>query len=84
MNHSIVCVAGPSGGTGKNTIAKELALGCNSQGLKTYLLDLDLSGGTQNALFKVLPKKEILDWFLNCESCLHTLPISSSLIRPAT
>lgn len=77
MNHSIVCIAGPSGGTGKSTIAKELALGCNSQGLKTCLVDLDLSGGTQNALFKVLPKKGILDWFLDCESCLHTLPIDS-------
>lgn len=77
MNHSIVCIAGPSGGTGKSTIAKELVLGCNSQGLKTCLVDLDLSGGTQNALFKVLPKKGILDWFLDYESCLHTLPIDS-------
>lgn len=77
MKHSIICIASPSGGTGKSTIAKELALGCNSQALKTCLVDLDLSGGTQNALFKVLPKKGILDWILDCEACLNSLPIDS-------
>lgn len=61
MKQSVLCIAGPSGGTGKSSIAKELSIAFSHQ-VKTCLVDLDLSCGGQNSLFKILPKKNIMDW----------------------
>lgn len=61
MKQSVLCIAGPSGGTGKSSIAKELSIAFSQQ-VKTCLIDLDLSCGGQNSLFKILPKKNIMDW----------------------
>ena len=61
MKQSVLCIAGPSGGSGKSSIAKELSIAFGRQ-VKTCLVDLDLSCGGQNSLFKIIPKKNIMDW----------------------
>lgn len=61
MKQSVICIAGASGGTGKSTLAKELSVAFSGH-LKTCLIDLDLPHAAQNALFKISPKKNIMDW----------------------
>lgn len=61
MKQSVICIAGASGGTGKSTIAKELSIAFGRQ-MKTCLIDLDLPRGGQNPLFKLIYKKNIMDW----------------------
>lgn len=61
MKQSVICIAGASGGSGKSTLAKELSVAFSGH-LKTCLIDLDLSHAAQNALFKISPKKNIMDW----------------------
>lgn len=60
MKHSVICIAGTSGGTGKSTITKELAIGISQKGWQTCLVDL--SHGTQNAFFRISPRFGIMDW----------------------
>lgn len=63
MKHSIICISGTNGGTGKSTITKELAIGFSKKGIRTCLIDL--SHGTQNAFFRILPRLGIAEWLEN-------------------
>lgn len=65
MKKSVIVISGPSGGTGKSTICKELGLIFSElipPKLKVCVIDLDLSNGGQSSLFRILPYKNIMDW----------------------
>ncbi|XBX10616.1 MinD/ParA family protein (plasmid) [Enterocloster clostridioformis] len=74
MKQSVICIAGASGGTGKSTLAKEVSVAFSGH-LKTCLIDLDLSHAAQNALFKITPKKNIMDWVWDYQQSKITLSL---------
>lgn len=67
MKQTIVSIISPSGGTGKSTISKELAIAIssskiNGSNIKTCIIDADLNGGSQRTLFRIMAKYSIIDW----------------------
>lgn len=79
MQRSIICIGGSSGGTGKSTLAKELAIIFSKRQLRTCLIDL--SGCTQNALFRILPRVGIADWLKDYRSVAVNLPLDKLTAR---
>lgn len=75
LGQSVICIASPKGGTGKSTIAKELALHMSKK-TSTCLIDLDISHGALNALFKILPSATIVDWFRDYHRYKSTIPLA--------
>lgn len=67
MEQTVISVIGPSGGVGKSTIAKELAIAyartiVNGKPLAVCVIDANLGLGAQQALFRLAPKYFIEDW----------------------
>lgn len=67
MEQKVISIVGPSGGVGKSTIAKELAVAysntcCNGKPLAVCIIDANLGLGSHQALFKLAPKYFIEDW----------------------
>ena len=67
MKQTVITIASPSGGVGKSTISKELAVAFSQtkiQGsnIRTCLVEANLSAGSQIFLFDVEPKFNIVDW----------------------
>lgn len=78
MEQKIICVAGPSGGVGKSTIAKELAVAfsatkVNDMNIKTCIVDANLIFGTQKSFFSIIPKYTIEDWVVEISEAKQTL-----------
>ena len=67
MKQTVVTVASPSGGVGKSTISKELAVAfsltkISGSNIKTCLVEVNLEFGSQIFFFDVAPKYSIMDW----------------------
>ena len=67
MKQTVVTVASPSGGVGKSTISKELAVAfsqtkINGSNIKTCIVEVNLDFGSQIFFFDVAPKYNIMDW----------------------
>lgn len=67
MKQTVITIASPAGGVGKSTISKELAVAFSQtkiQGsnIRTCLVEVNLSVGSQIFLFDVEPKFNIVDW----------------------
>ena len=67
MEQKIISILGPSGGIGKSTLAKELAIAfsktaVNGQSLSVCVVDTNLVFGSQKVLFGVLPRFTVEDW----------------------
>lgn len=66
MKQTVVTVASPSGGVGKSTISKELAVAfsqtkINGSSIKTCIVEVNLDFGSQIFFFDVAPKFNIMD-----------------------
>jgi len=57
----VVTVFGTKGGTGKTTVATNLAVLLAKQGIKTVLLDSNVSFGDCSAFLRVRPERNLLD-----------------------
>lgn len=57
----VVTVFGTKGGTGKTTVASNLAVILAKQGVKTVLLDSNVSFGDCSAFLRVRPERNLLD-----------------------
>lgn len=80
MKQKVICVCGPSGGVGKSTIAKELAITFastkeNGTNIKTCIVDANLAFGSQNSFFSIMNKLTIEDWVNELHTSKKELPI---------
>lgn len=78
MEQKVISVLGPSGGVGKSTITKELAIAIsatkvNDKNIKTCIIDANLVFGAQKAYFTILPKFTIEDWVYDYRKDKETL-----------
>lgn len=67
MKQTVISVISPSGGVGKSTISKELAIAIsttliNGSNIKTCIIDANLNFGSQRAMLRTIPKYSIIDW----------------------
>ena len=66
MEQITITFASPSGGIGKSLLSREIAVASaltrlGGEPIKTCLVDLNLSNGSQNTFFKIRPKYSIMD-----------------------
>lgn len=78
MNQKVICVCGPSGGVGKSTVTKELAIAfsatkVNGVNVKTCIVDANLIFGTQKSFFSIVKQPTIEDWVTELRVSMRNL-----------
>lgn len=83
MKQQVIGIVGPSGGIGKSTIAKELAIAISSteiqnSNIRTCLIDVNLVFGSQKSFFKINQQYTIRDWILQYRKDIQFLSIEEA------
>lgn len=84
MEQKVISIIGPSGGVGKSTIAKELAIAyantlIDGKPLSVCVIDANAGIGAQQALFKLAPKYFLEDWLEDLFEKVQSLGFKESL-----
>ena len=81
MEKITITFASPSGGIGKSLLSRETAVAASltrikGEPIRTCLVDLNLSNGSQNTFFKIRPKYNIMDLVRECSEKEQTMSFS--------